>query len=204
MSNVTWDDHRIDEIAARVLAAAPSVGPVRLVCVDGPAGSGKTTLAAALADALRPTFGDVPVVHGDDLYEGWAVVADAPDRIAAFEAFGPRVAAWLLDPWSRGEPGTHPVRDWYADAWGTTVSVPATPVVILEGVATASRALRSRAALVVWVEVDTDLAVERVVARDGEGMRAEIVSWQRDETRWHEIDGTRDAADVQVSGQDPA
>jgi uridine kinase len=194
----------IDRIAARVLAAEPSVGPVRLVCVDGPAGSGKTTLAAALSDALRPTYGDVPVVHGDDLYEGWAVVADAPDRIAAFEAFGPRVAGWLLDPWSRGEPATHPVRDWYADAWGLTVSVPAAPVVILEGVATASRALRSSATLVVWVEVDADLAIERVVARDGEAMRAEIVSWQRDEARWHEIDGTRAAADVLVSGAGPA
>ena len=204
MSMVTWDDDLIGEIVGRVLEAAPSVGPVRLVCVDGPAGSGKTTLAGSLAQALRPSFGDVPVVHGDDLYEGWAVVADAPDRISAFEAFGPRVAAWLLDPWSRGEPATHPVRDWYADAWGPTVAVPAAPVVVLEGVATASRALRSHAALVVWVEVDPDLAIERVVARDGERMRAEIASWQRDEARWYEIDGTRDAADVQVSGEGPA
>ena len=190
----------IEAIAARVRAADPTVGPVRLVCVDGPAGSGKTTLADRLAVALDPTYGDVPVVHGDDLYEGWAVVADAPDRVAAFAAFGPRVAEWLLDPWSRGEPAIHPVRDWYADAWGPTVAVPAAPVVILEGVAIASRALRSRAALVVWVEVEPDLAIERVVARDGEGMRAEIVSWQRDEARWHEIDGTRAAADVHASG----
>ena len=162
-----------EQIAQLLRAAPPSVGPVRLLVVDGPAGSGKTTLAAAVSDALSGPDLDVPVVHGDDLYEGWAVVADAPDRIAAFEAFGPRVAAWLLDPWSRGVPATHPVRDWYADAWGPTVAVPAAPVVILEGVATASRALRSRAALVVWVEVEPDLAIERVVARDGEGMRAE-------------------------------
>jgi uridine kinase len=204
MSGVTSDGDWIDEIVGRVLDATPSVGPVRLVCVDGPAGSGKTTLAGSLAQALRPTFGDVPVVHGDDLYEGWAVVADAPDRIAAFEAFGPRVAGWLLDPWSRGEPATHPVRDWYADAWGPTVSVPAAPVVILEGVATASRALRAHAAVVVWVEVEAELAIERVVARDGEGMRGEIVSWQRDEARWHELDGTRAAADVRVSGAGPS
>jgi uridine kinase len=194
----------LDDLVDRVVATAPSVGPVRLVCVDGPAGSGKTTVAAALATALRPEFGEVPVVHGDDLYEGWAVVADAPDRITAFGLFAGRVDSWLLEPWSRGEPAKHPVRDWYADAWGRTVSVPAAPVVILEGVGAASRALRSRAALVVWVEADPGMAIERVVARDGEAMRGEIVSWQRDESRWHEVDGTRAEADVRLQGEGAA
>ncbi len=189
------------DLVARVVACDPSVGPVRLVCVDGPAGSGKTTLADALGGALHPAFDDVPVVHADDLYEGWALVADAPDRVTAFARFADRVDAWLLEPWSHGLPAVHPVRDWYADAWGPTVSVPAAPVVVLEGVGTASRALRARAALSVWVEVDPVLAIERVVARDGEAMRGEIVSWQRDEARWHELDGTRAGVDVRLRGE---
>jgi len=192
------------DLVARVVACGPSVGPVRLVCVDGPAGSGKTTLADAFASALRPAVGDVPVVHADDLYEGWALVADAPDRVTAFALFADRVGRWLLDPWSRGEPAVHPVRDWYADAWGPSVTVPPAPVVVLEGVGTASRPLRACAALTVWVEVDPVLAIERVVARDGEAMRSEIVSWQRDETRWHELDGTRAGADVRLWGEGTA
>ena len=47
--------HVIDQILARP-------GPVRLVAVDGRGGAGKTTFAAALADAA----GGVPVVHTDD------------------------------------------------------------------------------------------------------------------------------------------
>jgi uridine kinase len=194
----------VDDLVARIVASAPSVGQVRLVCIDGPAGSGKTTLAATLADALHAAFGAVPVVHADDLYEGWALVADAPDRVVAFALFARRIEQWLLDPWSRGEPAVHPVRDWYADAWGPSVSVPAAPVVVLEGVGTAARSLRARAALSVWVEVDPDLALERVVARDGEAMRGEIVSWQRDEATWHERDGTRAGVDVLVSGEGSA
>jgi uridine kinase len=194
----------VDDLAARIVGSAPSVGRVRLVCIDGPAGSGKTSLAATLADALQPAFGAVPVVHADDLYEGWTLVADAPDRVAAFALFARRIEQWLLEPWSRGEPAVHPVRDWSADAWGPSVSVPAAPVVVLEGVGTAARSLRARAALSVWVEVDPVLAVERVVARDGEATRGEIVSWQRDEATWHRRDGTRAGADLRVSGEGSA
>ena len=36
----------------RLATAPPRLGRTRLVCVDGPAGSGKTTLAGRLAGAL--------------------------------------------------------------------------------------------------------------------------------------------------------
>ena len=74
-------------------------------------------------------------------------------------------------------------------------------VVVLEGVGMASRRLRAQAALSVWVDVDAALGIERVVQRDGEAMRGEIVRWQRDEARWHTLDGTREAADVRLRGQ---
>jgi uridine kinase len=183
--------------AERLVASEPSVGSVRLVCVDGPAGSGKTTLAAALAHAAEPAFGEVPVVHADELYEGWAVVAGIEDRIAAFDLLAARVEGWLLDPWRHGAPGAHPRWDWYADTFGEPVHVPAAPVVILEGVGLAARPLRAQAVLTVWVEsADDGVRLDRVLARDGEALRAEMQRWIEDERRWHEHDGTRAGADV--------
>jgi uridine kinase len=181
----------------RVAFSEPGVGEVRLVCIDGPAGSGKTTLAAALAEALAATFGDVPVVHGDELYEGWDVVAGSPDRVSAFDALSNRVESWLLERWRHGWPGSHPRWDWYADAWGEPVEVPLSPVVILEGVGLAARALRAQAALTVWVEAaDDDARLGRVLARDGESLRAEMIGWLLDEAEWHRRDGTRAGADA--------
>jgi uridine kinase len=184
--------------AARILGSSPSVGPVRLVCIDGPAGSGKTTLAATLAAELALVVGEVAVVHGDEIYEGWPVVADSPDRVAAFGRLGGRLDTWLLTPWSSGLAGAHPVWDWSAGRWGTSRVLAPAPVAILEGVALGSRELRARAVLSVWVEADHEVCLTRVLDRDGEQLRAEMRSWQVDEARWHTGDATRRAADVRV------
>src|SRR3546814_12089505 len=44
-------------------------GGGRLLCIDGPAGSGKTTLAEGISDAFP---GSSLVIHMDDLYLGWS------------------------------------------------------------------------------------------------------------------------------------
>ncbi len=53
-------------VVQHALSRPPTLGAGRLVCVDGPAGSGKTSLADAVA---RRTAAQV--VHMDDLYGGW-------------------------------------------------------------------------------------------------------------------------------------
>jgi uridine kinase len=187
----TWVD--------RILATGPTVGPVHLVCVDGPAGAGKTTLADSMAATLSPQLGPVPVVHGDELYEGWDVVVGANDRVAAFGLLPPRIVRWLLEPWARGHDGVHPTWDWYAGAWGDDIAVPAARAVVLEGVGLAAASLRRRAALSVWVDADPVLRLERVLERDGEALRPQMESWQHDEARWHELDRTRDGVDLRLS-----
>ena len=45
------------------LAATPSI-----IAIDGVAGSGKTTIAIKLSEELS----NAPIVHMDDLYNGWS------------------------------------------------------------------------------------------------------------------------------------
>lgn len=57
----------VADLAGRVRDAAPQLGGVRLVCVDGPAGSGKTTLARRLSSALAGGWrGSVEQTGGSD------------------------------------------------------------------------------------------------------------------------------------------
>ena len=179
-------------LAARTLAAAPLAGAVRLVCIDGPSGSGKTTLAADLARHLDAA----PVVHGDDVYEGWAVVAEEPDPVRAFAALGAQLVAQLVQPWSQGRPGEHRVWDWDAGAWGSRRSVPVAPAVVLEGVGLAGAALRPYASLVVWLDAEPGTRARRVADRDGPTVVAHMDRWRAWEALWHEADRTAEHADI--------
>ena len=188
------DPHTVE----RVILAEPSIGDVRLVVIDGPAGAGKTTYADSLASALADSFGPIPILHGDEVYEGWPVVASAPDRIAAFALLSGRVDTWLFDRWRHGYDAEHPRWDWQAGGWGEPGTLPAAPVVILEGVALGSAPLRKHASLSVWVDCDPALRLDRVLSRDGESLREEMQSWQRDEAVWHQLDATAVHCDISV------
>ena len=187
-----------EHVVHRIGLSDRRVGGVRLVCIDGPAGSGKTTYASALAAALAPAYGAVPIVHGDEVYEGWPVVEQAGDRLLAFAELGRRLTTWLVTPWEQGYDAEYPRWNWHAGAWDDSVRVPAAAVVILEGVGLGQSALRSKAALTVWVDAEESLRLPRVLARDGEAIRDEMIAWQRDEQAWFTLDGTLAGADVVV------
>ncbi len=178
----------VPEIARRVQVARARCGATRLVCIDGPAGSGKTTLAEALAAAL----GGAPVVHMDDLYQGWAQELGEP--------LGRRVEAWLLLGWESGLPGVHPRYDWVLRRYAEWVSVPPAPVVILEGCASGSALIRSRACLVAWVEAPPGVRLHRGLQRDGTALEKQWRAWQAHEEAHFVADATHAAADVVVDG----
>jgi pantothenate kinase-related protein Tda10 len=63
------------EVVRRTLAVPARLGAGRLLCIDGPAGSGKTTLAGEVAAEAMAEM-SVAVVHLDDVYPGWDGLAE--------------------------------------------------------------------------------------------------------------------------------
>lgn len=210
----------VGALAARVLATPPRLGTVRLVCVDGPAGSGKTTLAARLAEALqgrtpssdgaevlaagavtpppsqdpaRPGGVHVAVVHMDDLYEGWA----------GLDGVAERLVTQVLEPLEAGRPGRYRRFDWLTGRFAEHVDVPVPDVLVVEGCGSAPRATDGRTVLLVWVEAPAGLRLRRGVERDGEALRAEWERWMVQEAAHFAGEGTRARADVVVDGTRP-
>lgn len=174
-------------VVRRTLAAAPTLGPGRLVCVDGPAGSGKTTFAARLRRAV-PDEVSCRVVHLDDLYPGWDGLRAGVEHVAEH----------VVAAFARGGAGRYRRYDWHADRPGDWVEVPHTDLLVIEGVGAGSRAYADLVTTLVWVEADEDVRLARGVARDGVASRERFLQWMADEAPYLEEQGTRGRADVVV------
>ncbi|WP_291797437.1 uridine kinase [Cellulomonas sp.] len=176
-------------IASQVLGRAPRLGLVRLVCIDGPAGSGKTSFAARLADRLDSDAVRIAAVHLDDLYEGWSGLDGT---------LWPRLTAQVLEPLRSGRPGRFQRYDWVAGAFADWVDVPVPEVLVLEGCGAARRVAAPDAVLTVWVEAPAELRLARGLQRDGEAMRDEWVAWSAHEAAHFDLERTRARADVRL------
>ena len=186
------DPDRIGHPAARPVvqrlhARPATLGVGRLLCVDGPAGSGKTTLAAAV-EALVP---GARVVHVDDLLQGWSGLPGLSGQLEG-----------LLRPLGRGEPGTYRRWDWEASGWAGTVTVPPGPLLVLEGVGSGAAAYADLETLLVWVEAPHDLRMRRGLERDGDAFAPHWQRWAAAEAELFTREQTRDRADVVVDGRD--
>ena len=176
-------------LAADILALPPRCGQVRVVAVDGRAGSGKTTFARRLAAAV----GDGAVVwHTDDaLAAGWR---ELTGYWLALDA--------VLRSLAAGLPGRYLRYDWDADRLGGEAAVPVCDVLVVEGVGSLG-ATRGRRSLGVRVEAAPDVRLRRGVERDGEGLRPQWLQWMRQEDAYFASVNGAEPADVVVDGDPP-
>ncbi|BCB87304.1 hypothetical protein Psuf_046170 [Phytohabitans suffuscus] len=175
-----------DEIAREVWARSPRLGDTRLVAVDGPSGAGKTSFAVPLAEAIGP---GTPVVHTDDLLDGWA------DQVT----FWPRLERWVLAPLREGRPGRYRRYDWEAGRFGPEwTEVAPAPVVVLEGVTAARAVIRPELTFSVFLTAPLTERIRRTDRRDGGTLSAYLVAWRRGEEAHFAADATAHHADVVV------
>jgi uridine kinase len=183
---------QLSDLVERVVAAAPTLGSSRLVCIDGPSGAGKTTLARHLRQVARTSAaGPVSVVHMDALYDGWNGLADA----AAV-----KVPEWLLAPLSRDRPGRYRRYDWHRGMYAEWHDVAAGGLVVLEGCGSAARPADAFATLRLWIDTDPAVRLQRGLDRSGDAVLPYLQAWKVAEDAHFAADRTRDRADLIVLG----
>ncbi|HEY7174781.1 MAG TPA: hypothetical protein VH442_07685 [Micromonosporaceae bacterium] len=181
---------RYADLASRVLARPARLGGVRLVAIDGPSGTGKTTFARRLAAALSALV-DVEVVPTDAFLRGWSPPLSV----------WPELRSDVLDPIASGEPGSYRPYDWTTNRVGeVSVEVRVPDVLVLEGVTSAREAVRAELSFAVFVTGDATRRFARSLARDGEEVAAALRDWQAAENMYFNAERPADRADLVVDG----
>ncbi|MEU4196679.1 hypothetical protein AB0E69_32575 [Kribbella sp. NPDC026611] len=157
------------EIAAAVRGLRVDGRPV-LVGVEGYGGSGKSTFAAKLAEAL----GDAYVVGIDDFIVKDRL-ADTPWDEGAFDHA--RLERQVLAPARAGQTVAYQKLIWETDELGAPVTVPPIGFLIVEGISAYLPSLAKYYDYKIWVDTPIEIASARGRARDGSNENA--AHWDR-------------------------
>jgi uridine kinase len=162
---------------------------VPLLAIDGPAGAGKTTLAAKL-EAEFSVHSTVRTIHMDELYNGWddALGQSLTDTLQAI------IAAYLS-----GIEHTIKIFNWHLMKFDREEVITPSDYLILEGVGAAQKIVRDAGAITYWLDIDAETGLKRVLARDGAHIEKEMRQWQIQQSIHFAKDQTQENSEFKVS-----
>lgn len=185
---LNFPDHEVKPILAEISKILSINASPILIAIDGPAGSGKTSLANQLASNLK----SATTIHMDDLYNGWE------DALTA--TLTRHLEEWVLDPLTLHQSVKYQKFDWNTGEYGPTVEVRNVELLILEGVGAAQAKIRQQADLTIWIEVGAQIGLARVLNRDGAQILPYMLKWQERESAHFIKDQTKENCQIFIDG----
>ena len=162
-------------------------GECIVITIDGPAGSGKTTLAKELSSALDSCY----TIHMDDLYEGWdsTLTPNLTKKLQRILEYVKMESRIQFVPF-----------DWLESNFSPQVELPTPKYLIIEGVGSGQSAIRDFISLSLWIEVLPDIGLERVIKRDGPAVAQFMPAFIVAQNAHFEKEATKKSADYHLSG----
>ena len=167
-----------------------SDGP-HLLVIDGPAGSGKSTLAKNLFLYLS-TSREVNLLGLDDIYDGWD------------NALGAKLTSDLRNVVSahlKKESVSVEIYNWGTFKFDDVREIKPREILIIEGVGSAQEVVRANKAITIWMEIDSDRGVQRVLERDGHHLTTQMHAWQELQSQHFSQSGARENADFIITAE---
>ena len=167
---------------------AGSVG-MTLYAIDGPAGAGKTTYAAQL-EAELSVSATVKTIHMDDLYNGWDnalsnALSEILDRISTAHLAGRECVIKKFN--------------WSTMQFDSEEIITPTDFLIIEGVGAAQQIVRESGAITYWLDIEPEIGLQRVLARDGAHIEVQMRQWQIDQDKHFARDETRENCEFKLT-----
>ncbi len=180
----------LTEVVATILNGERRNKHCRIIAIDGAAGAGKTTLAKRLIDSFSEL--QSIVVHMDDVYDGWEN-ALTPSLTKVLEGA-------IAKPVSEGKPFEYRKYDWLSKQFGDLQRFPSPQLLILEGVGSGQKAVRKYLDQLIWIDIESEVGLNRVLRRDGDYIENHMRIWQFRESEHFHSDNTRDCATIRIDG----
>lgn len=180
-------NQQLQELSQLLPKLVAKSGECILITIDGPAGSGKTTLARSLASNLDSVY----TIHMDDLYEGWGSTLT--------EKLTLKLITILGGVKNQGEVIYAPF-NWGSKTLESEFRIPAPKYLIIEGVGSGQQAIRDLVSLAIWIEVPDHTGLARVIERDGPAVADYMPAFLVAQNIHFGKEGTKKSADYHLSG----
>ena len=142
----TWKRETVSNLVTKIL----KISPKPLILIDGKAGSGKTSFAVKIADALGAN-----IVASDDV-AWWLDPIHWDDEMIE----------GIIKPWLDGKNIEYKPPGWITNNREGFIKVDSSKALIIEGCGACRKTLRQFATYSIWIDTDPALSRERVIQRD--------------------------------------
>jgi uridine kinase len=178
----------LSELVDKINESSKKCGQTKIIVIDGPAGSGKTTLAKSLSGLLE----NCPIIHMDEIYDGWE------------NALSPKTSQdlveWIINPLLESRSIEFVKYDWYLEKRIEKVVINLPKVLIIEGVGSSSFEISKYASLKLWIEVTKETGINRVLTRDGQQIQEQMKKWQSQESKFFIENNSKENSDIWIDG----
>lgn len=162
----------------------------QIIAIDGPAGAGKSTLASRVHATID--IENSHIVHMDDLYAGWE------DALTA--TLARNLENNIARPAFEGKALEYRKYNWLQQRFGELIRINAPEFLILEGVGAGQKPIRKYLDQLIWIDIEPEIGLSRVLQRDGDYLETEMRVWQMRESEHFQRDNTRDCATIRIDG----
>ena len=181
----------LQEIINKILTGERRNTFCRIIAIDGPAGAGKSTLAARISSTYPSS--STAIIHMDDLYAGW------DDALTT--TLTKNLELNIARPASQGKSIEYRKYDWLGKKYGDFIRLSTPELLILEGVGSGQKAIRKYLDQLIWIDIEPEVGISRVLQRDGDYLETEMRVWQMRESEHFREDNTRDCATIRIDGK---
>ena len=178
----------LSELVDKVNESSKKCGQTKIIVIDGPAGSGKTTLAKSLSGLLE----NCPIIHMDEIYEGWENALSPKTFKDLFE--------WIINPLLENKSIEYIKYDWNIEQRIEKVVINNSKIIIIEGVGSSSFEISKHASLKLWIEVNKETGINRVLTRDGLQIQEQMKTWQSQESKFFIENNSKENSDIWIDG----